>query len=267
MNVYGYTRYHDFLLAWMNAQPRNGRGIAQKLSQYLGISTVLMSQIFNGSRTLKADYAFGIAEFIGLNSGEKEYFLNLVHYELAGTHSYREHMRKKIESLRSSASEIKNRVTKDISLTEEAKAKFYSHWHYSAVRLMTDIPGKQTARDISESLSIKIAKVSEILEFLVQNKLCIQESGKFKMAIQNTHLDSDSPWIYSRQLQWRQKSIQSMNEDRKDTIYYTGPMVVSEKDIGWIREKLVQTIKEVTDKARKSSSERLMCLNIDWFNI
>ena len=58
-----------------------------------------------------------------------------------------------------------------------------------------------------------------------------------------------------------------MNEEKKDSIYYTGPMVVSEKDIGWIREKLVQTIKEITDKARKSSSEKLMCLNVDWFDI
>lgn len=87
------------------------------------------------------------------------------------------------------------------------------------------------------------------------------------MLVQNTHLESESPWIYSRQLQWRQKAIQSMESENKSSLYYTGPMVLSEKDKVLIKEKLIQTIKEVTDRARKSHSEVLMCLNIDWFDV
>jgi hypothetical protein len=174
---------------------------------------------------------------------------------------------KKINHLRLSSTEIKNQVPRDIQLTEQAKAQFYSHWHYSAVRLMTDIPGKQTASEISETLNLKISTVNKILDFLVQNKLCTYQSGKYKMAAQNTHLESDSPWIYSRQIQWRQKAVQSMNQENTESVYYTGTMVLSEKDKAWVREKIIQTIREVSEQARKSPSEKLMCLNIDWFDV
>jgi hypothetical protein len=78
-------------------------------------------------------------------------------------------------------------------------------------------------------------------------------------------LDAESPWIYSRQLQWRQKALQKMESEDKKALFYTGPMVISEKDQNWIREKILQVIKEVTDRARESKSEVLFCLNVDWF--
>lgn len=265
MNIFNHGNYREFLTDWLKSQPNSGRGIAQKLSTELRVSTVLISQILNGSRTLQADYAYGIANFIGLNPAETEYFLTLVQYEQAGIQSYKDFLMKKLKRIHENSSEVKNRVSKDIQLSEEAKAKFYSHWHFSVIRLMTDIPGSQTAKEIAEALEIKIFRVQEVLDFLVDNGLCAFKDGLFSMAIQSTHLESDSPWIYSRQLQWRHKAIQSMEQEDKKSLFYTGPMVISKKDKIWIREKIVQTIREVTEKARDSSSETLMCINIDWF--
>lgn len=267
MSLYNYNNYREFIVSWLKEQPNQGRGLAQRLSKELRVSTVLISQIFNGTRTLQSDYAFGIANFIGLNTNETEFFLTLVEYEHAGTDVYKSYLKKKIEAMKGDAREVKNRVAKDIILSEEVKAQFYSHWHYSAIRLASDIPGVQTARDISEFLNIPLLKVQIILKFLVDKGLCSHEGGKYKMAVQSTHLESDSPWIYSRQLQWRQKSLQSMEVEDENALYYTGPMVISKKDVVLIREMLVKSIKEITDKARQSPSEKLVCLTVDWFAI
>lgn len=267
MNIFNFENYLEILNTWLKSQHKSGRGLALKLSQELNVSTVLVSQIFNGKRSLQEDYAYRIAKFMGLTSNEIDYFLLLVQFENAGTDAYKKHLQRKIAVIKNSSSEIKSRVSKDLEMSEEQKAKFYSHWHFSAVRLLTDIPGKNTISAISDYLNLSQEKVAEILVFLVECKMCIVENGKYKMAIRNTHLSSESPWIYSRQLQWRQKSLQSMETPNKSSFYYTGPMVLSRNDIAAIRELLVSTISKATECARKSSSEELMCLNIDWFSV
>jgi len=100
------------------------------------VSSVLISQILNGTRSLQMDYAYAIAEFLSLDTNEMEYFLTLVQTSNSGNPRYREFMAKRMEALRARVKDVRHRVTKDIELSEVAKAEFYSHWHYSAVRLL-----------------------------------------------------------------------------------------------------------------------------------
>jgi uncharacterized protein (TIGR02147 family) len=211
------------------------------------------------------DYAYELTKIMSLSPHETEYYLLLVQYENSSIESYRQHIQSKIQSIKIEATQVKHRVSQDVKISEQAKAQFYSHWHYSAIRLATDIPDLNTPKALSENLGIELKRVSEILEFLVTNKLVTQEGGKFSLAASNTHLDSNSPWIYNRQLQWRLKSIQSMESPNSDSLYYTGPMVLSLADRKWIREKILELIKDLTERARGSSSQTLACLNIDWF--
>lgn len=267
MDVYAYNDYKKLIQHWLQTQPKKGRGIGQRLAKELRISSVLVSQILNGSRSLQLDYAHGIASFMALNSHETNYFLQLVQLENAGTESYRKHIKENIQKMQNEALEISTRVAKDVQLSEEDRAKFYSHWHYSAIRLLTDIPTFQTLDSISQALELEKPRVREILDFLVDRGLCRQVDGRYLMGVKSTHLESHSPWVYSRQVQWRQKSIHSMETKTEDNIYYTGPMVLSQKDAEWIRKRLVELIQEVTNRARKSDSESLRCLIVDWFSL
>lgn len=267
MDIYRYDSYHDVLKVWMLEQPNQGRGLSSKIARHLNISTVLVSQILSGTRLLQMDYAFQLAKFIGFTEQETEYFLLLIQYARAGTETYKTFILKQIKLLQKEQLEIKNHVAQDINLSEQDKAQFYSHWHYSAVRLTADIPDYNTAARISESLSIPVARVNEILEFLVRCKLCVLQNGKYKMAAQNTHLAAGSPWIYSRQLQWRQKAIQAMEMTSDRNMFYTGPMVLSKKDTLWVRDQLIDLISKINSRLKDSPSEELMCLNIDWFPV
>ena len=116
-------------------------------------------------------------------------------------------------------------------------------------------------------MGIEVGRVSEILEFLVNTGLCQEKNGRFSLGAQSTHLESGSPWTYSRQIQWRQKAIQQMESLQPSALYYTGPMTLSREDRDWIREKIVAMIQVATERARQSPSEALVCLNVDWFTV
>lgn len=266
-SIFEYDDYRGWLNDWIRRQPNKGRGQAQRLAAHLRISTVLISQILKGDRNLLPEYAFEICNYMGLPSNETEYFRMLVQYNQAGTESFKRYLGKELEVLRDRAANLKNRIKVDIHLTSEAKAQFYSHWLYSAIRLLTDISDYQTAQAIALRLDRPIEEVARALEFLATNGLCSRDGDRYLMAVQNTHLESDSPWVYSRQLQWRQKAMQKMELGRKEDLYYTGPMTISKKDRDWIREQLVQLIRVVTDRVRDSKSEDLYCLNVDWFTV
>jgi uncharacterized protein (TIGR02147 family) len=226
-----------------------------------------VSQILNGDRALQIEYAFGITQFVALPPNEADYFLLLVQAAQAGHESFRQHLKGKIQMLRRDSSDLKKRIGSDVELTEEVRAKFYSHWIYSAVRLLTDIELSNTPQAISAQLDLPLEKVASVLEFLVDSGLCAREGGHYKIAVQNTHLESESPWIYSRQLQWRQKAMQKMDMGMKEDLYYTGPMTLSEKDRQWVRDRLGKLIQEIAERVRGSKSEKLMCLNVDWFSL
>jgi len=251
----------------MKEQPKAGYGMKMKIAVHLGISTVMTSQILSNQRQMQMDQAYDLASFMGLAEKEKEYFLLLIQQARAGKESYRQYLTKQIKSLLAEVSEVNGRVTKDIELDEIQKAQFYSHWHYSAVRLTTAIRGKNTVKTIADHLILEPSYVNEILQFLLSCGLVQFENGKYHMGVQSTFLPSNSPWIYSRQMQWRQKSVQAMERNNLKNLFYTGPMVISREDGKLIRDQLVSAISKITATARDSGSEELMCLLIDWFAI
>lgn len=266
-SIFEYEDLLSWLTDWLAGHSNKGRGIPRRLSQHLGVSTVLISQMLKGDRTIKVDHAYGIADFAGLSQSETDHLIFLAQLANAETPRLRDYLGKKVKASRQASVELKNRVANDIRLTEVDKAKFYSHWMYSAVRLMTDFEEGLDAAGIAKRLNLLPAQVAEALEFLVSAGLCTQEKTRFRMAVQNTHLEADSPWILSRQLQWRNKAAQSMEKSSKQNMFYTAPMSISKKDAHWVRDRLGQAISEIGARARESKSEDLLCLNVDFFTL
>ena len=267
MIFYAFNSNIAIIKAWIQSHSREGYGVANQLAKKLNISSVLMSQILSETRNLQLEKALEMAEIMGLDANEKEYFLTLTEYQNAGTDKLRKYFQKKISLLKEKFSEVRENVRNEKDLTETAKAKFYSNWLYSAIRLSTDIPELKTAKTLAEKFQVPVDEVIHILDFLVEYGLCLKEGAQYSMGVKNTHLGSGSQWLLSRQLQWRMKAQQSMEKNNSKNLYYTGPMVLSKTDIQKIREKLVNIIKDCSEIARDSNSEQLYCLNIDWFEL
>jgi hypothetical protein len=153
-------------------------------------------------------------------------------------------------------------------LSELDRNRFYSSWHYSAIRLLCDIPEHRTPERIAERLDISLKRVNEALEFLISCGLVIEENGEMKMGLKRTFLEAPSPLSARNHTNWRLKSIERLEKlDLKRDLVLTAPMTLSRADALQIRKKIVEFIEETMKLDSDSKSEELHLLTIDWLKI
>jgi hypothetical protein len=116
-------------------------------------------------------------------------------------------------------------------------------------------------------LGLKLGQVNRVIEFLVENGLCIQHGNKIKMGPQRTHIGANSSLVGRHHLNWRMKAISKIDNIEKDELFYSGPMALSKEAMVEVRKELVRLIERATEKVVNSKSETLACLNLDWFKI
>lgn len=85
------------------------------------------------------------------------------------------------------------------------------------------------------------------------------------MGPQRIHLDAKSPYIYSRQLGWRFRSIQQMSLRKHTDLFYTGPMSLTRSKQKELREQFVKIFEEISLQVVNEDPETLCCLNLDLF--
>lgn len=266
MTIFQYESYKKFFKDWVFAQPKSGYGQYRQLALFLNLNSVVISQIFNGDRELSLEHAIQLCNFVGLSDLERDYFLLLVQKDRSGSSELKTYFLSQLEQIKRKSLSLKNRVQHQ-KMDEESKAVFYSHWYYSAIRLTTAIPGMDSANKIAEYLNLEAALVKRVLDFLIKYQLIVEEKGKFKLGPQVTHIDANSPNFLKHHINWRIKSIQSLERQTGESLHYSGPMVLSKKMAAEIRETLVKLIQDTTKRVIESEDEKLTCLNIDWFNI
>ncbi len=75
--IYEYNNYKDFLTDKICSYPNRGRGISSKLSKYIGVSAVMVSQVLKGNRNFSRDKMFLTTMFFEMNAVETEYLLHM----------------------------------------------------------------------------------------------------------------------------------------------------------------------------------------------
>ena len=68
MIIFDYDEYSTFLRAWIESQPRKGRGWARKLALHLKVHPTLISQVLQSKKDLTVEQAQKTAELMGLGS-------------------------------------------------------------------------------------------------------------------------------------------------------------------------------------------------------
>lgn len=265
VRVFEFSNYREYLTKWFKDRPHKGYGQMSELSRYIGVHTTLVSQILKGHKDLTTDQAILTCEFLALNNLESEYFLLLVNLDRAGNPSSKRFYKNKIQKLKEQSQNISERVSTDFKLSEEQRAVFYSEWAYSAIRQSVALPSINTIEDISQYLDLPIEKVNSYLHFLFQTGLCKQIGKKITIGPSSTHIESSSPWVNVHHTNWRNRAINSLTSPNPSDLHYTSPVTLSVSDCDLIKEKLIQAIEEVRKIVDPSSSEKMYCLNIDWF--
>ncbi|MBO9666053.1 MAG: TIGR02147 family protein [Bdellovibrio sp.] len=249
--------------SWIDGQ--NQKGLKGKLANAAGVSSTLISLILKGDKQLSLEQASDIADFIGLNDKENEYFFLLVDYGKAGTIPLREKLLKRIKEQQQLSKNTSRRIKKDRELTEEEKAVYYSSWIYTGVRNLSATGEFNDVQSISQRLNISPSMAAKALNFLLEHGLCKQENGKILYGPTYIHVDPDSPFVIKHLQNWHLRGFQYMDQYNESNLFYSCPMSLSKEAAAQIRMLLPKFIEEVLKIMRPAASEEVYCFNLDWF--
>jgi hypothetical protein len=76
---------------------------------------------------------------------------------------------------------------------------------------------------------------------------------------------SDSPLVFRHHNNWRIKGLSRAHPLDADEIYYTSPVSLSEGDLQKVRAMILKWIDDFSAVIKPSRSEKLACLNLEWF--
>ena len=265
--IFIYKDYKKWVNDTISGMPKGGRGQYMRIVEYLGTNSAIITQIFKGDRELTPEQTVMLSHYFGLSKLEQKYFLLLVNYSRAGSHSYKKILEEEIIEQQTKAQEIKNRVPQNRELNDEAKAILYSNWYYLAIWSLTAIPGFDNIEVIIERLKISRAKANQALEFLIKHGLIKDNKGQLEIGPTLIHLESSSPNIPRHHQNWRTRAFLKYEDLGKEDVAYTAPITLSKKDALEIREKVLKFVSEVLHIVKDSPSEELHCLCIDWFRV
>src|SRR5580693_7814970 len=163
MNIFNFADYRDYVASRIKAMPSGGRGEYQRIARTLGMHTTAVSQVFSSrTKNLALEQVIPLCEHFALKELESDYFLALVQVERAGSKKLRDRFSSQAAQIKQRARQLSARVPQEFSLTEEMKATFYSAWFYSAIRLMTSVPGYQSVDALADRFHLSRQTVAEV---------------------------------------------------------------------------------------------------------
>jgi uncharacterized protein (TIGR02147 family) len=263
--VFEFTNYREYLASWIVSRGDHSYGLKGRIAEVLGISSSLLSQILKGDKSLTPDQSSDLCDYLGLNELESDYFHLLVEKDRAGNPRYKEKIERKIRLLQQQSQKIGKRVLRNKELSDEQKAVYYSSWLYTGIRNMVAVPQLQKLEAIAEHLRCEPQLVAKILRFLLENGLCVEEQGKVTYGPASIHVDKESPFVNKHHQNWRFQAINKMEAKKDEDVFFTSPMSLSVETAEEIRKLIPTFIQTVVKMVGPSPSEKVMCLNIDWF--
>lgn len=264
ISVFEFENYRVFLNSWIEKQ--NIKGCKSQMAKAAGVSSTLISLILKGDKHLSSEQSLDLCEFMGFNDKECDYFMLLVELGRSGSHKLTQRLKGKIKAAQKESQQISKRVKKDLELSEESKALYYSSWVYTGIRNLAALEKFNDAGAIAQRLNLPTGTVIRCLDFLVDEGLCLYKNEKLTYGAAYTHINNDSPFVNKHHQNWRFKSIQQMDQKLDSDLFYTCPMSLSLEATQQVRELLLKVIQEALKVVGPSPSEEVRCLNIDWFS-
>ncbi|MBF0363333.1 MAG: TIGR02147 family protein [Oligoflexia bacterium] len=267
MKIYDFENYKDFVNSWINAKPNNGRGIYNKIAQFLNVHSTMVSHVFKGDAHFSLEQSYSLCDYLRLNEEESDYFLRLVQYSKAATPKLKEKFSKDIASIQREKNKIVNYVKGKTALNEEQNATYYSSWFYSAIKLLATMEKFQDIDKIAQIVDLPPSVFNHATQFLVTLGLISIEGNKLISSDFRVHLDPSSPFIWEMHQNWRIKAFDRHHKLREDELMFSAPLTIAKKDIVEVRKKILKLIEEVSSTIEGTEPDTLALINIDWVEL
>ena len=264
--IFHHSNYRDYLREYLRALPKRGHGEASKIAKHLKLSSTYVSHVFSGHKVLTPEQAQALAEYLGLQGPEVDYFFYLVQKERAGTEKLKKFCDQKLTEIKKAGLKLVNRLETGKLMTDTEKSVFYSNALYSAIHLFTST-GKsgKAIEDIAERFELPRGKVAEILSFLVRTALVNEKDGRYTMGTQKTHLENGSPHLLRHHANWRMRALQASESLSDEELMYTVNVSLSREDFALLREQAVTFIQKFIKTVHASPADEIACMNLDFF--
>ncbi len=263
--IFEYNNYKQCFIDWVQSQPRKGYGVYSRIAEHLGTNSVVVSQVFKSDRDLSMEQAAKLSRFMNLDLLETDYLLLLVQRDRAGAHELKQILTRQLNEIRARGQAIKNRIQHE-QLTDADKSIFYSSWYFIATWLAATLPEFSSMKSLSQHFRVPEHVLAEALRFLLEKGLLVKNGNRFEFGTNVIHVPHDSPFAIKHHMNWRMKALRAMDQKNDVNLHYSASMVMSEELQRKIREEIVQFIQAQTKNVAASESEKLVCLNIDFFN-
>jgi uncharacterized protein (TIGR02147 family) len=264
MSIFEFENYKLFVRQKIKTFPRRGRGQLLRIAGLLNIHTSMVTHIFKGDSNLSVEQALKLAEYFALNSLETEYFITLVHLARATNKQSRDYFDRQLDTLRSRALNLSERLQAAKNLDEKDQAIFYSAWYFSAIHLLCAIREFKSPNALAEAMDLPLPMVGRAVDFLLTRGLLVEEKGVYKIGQTRTYVSRDSHFVNKHHLNWRLKSVAQLDYVPDDELVFTHAIAVSERDFSRIREEIVRFLEIYKTISEPSPSEKICFLNIDW---
>lgn len=259
--------YRSALRKWVADRPNRGRGELKTMAEKIGVPSPVFSQILSGSRELSEDHAYILANYMELTDLEKEYFLCLVQIGRASHSEYKDHLNKKLTQIRERALKLFKPIELENALSEKDQSEFYSTWLYSAIRLFCGINRGATFDEICNEFRIPKDRGIRLLQFLIRTGLVEIKNNVYQLGPMRLHLSKDSANLSKHHSNWRIRAMERSSNLKDEELMFTAPMMIGQKDFQQLRERMINLVQEVSEVVKDSPSEKLVCLNLDFFEV
>jgi uncharacterized protein (TIGR02147 family) len=265
-SVFEYSDYKKYLSIRLATQGPT-RGFRARLAAILRCRAAYISQVLNGPTDFSLEHAILIDQYLEHTSEESHYFILLVQYGRAGSKNLEAFFARQMENIKSNREIISKRIKGKQVLSLEDQVVYYGRWYYSAIHTLLLIPQYQTKQAIANYLSLPLSTVSEVLDFLLSKGFAREEKGKFVSGNKRTHLGTDSPLLPKHHMNWRVKTIQSLDRKPEGDLHYSGSIALSIKSAERIKTILLESIERMEPVIRETGEEAAFCVCLDFFKI
>ncbi len=255
--------YKDFINQLIYKSPL--KGVKTKLAAHLGCNPGFISQVLNGQKTnFSLDHLYLIGDFFNLSSSRKKLLLKLWIRDKVSSEEYQFELDQEIAELQKSKTSISENISPNITLRDQEKAVYYSHWIFPITHIMISLERFGTEKEISKHLNVSSEIVKEALHFLEENRLIEKVKGCYEIGPTRIHLDKNSPFLRMMHMNFRKKAVDDFQKGHDFNLNYSSVFTMKKEDVEELREEALKFIKRKEKiLASTKGKDDVVVLNLD----
>lgn len=259
-DLFLHLNYKKYLKSLFESQ----RGLLSRMAEAIGVQRSYLSRVTSDKHQLTADQTFKLTRYLNFSDPEQDYFMTLVEFDKASDGGLREHLKKRLHSLKE-AQESKVKGNQRPELNELPDILYFSSWKWTAIHFLTSIQEFQSPQSIANKLKLPEKEVRQGLELLLKKNYVKKLGDRWIYQGGEYHLKKDSGLVLINHQNWRLKAVRDAEDFSKESLHYTLLHTVSKKAIPKIKEILLKAIEEANAQLKGGPDEDLVAILIDYF--